>query len=191
MIEIWKDVVDFEGLYQVSNLGGFQRHPDKQSTNKYRKSTKTLERAAHVNRLGYLYATMSKDGVSCKRTIHQLVAVAFLPNASYGSVINHKDGVKHNNAVTNLEVTTAQGNNLHAHKLGLTPKPGVSVYHNVHTIRSRYKNKTYTYYVAKVKDNYKVIYWKQFTCEIEAAKAVDAFLDSISDTQRQRNFPKP
>ena len=188
MIEVWKDVVGFEGLYEVSNFGGFRRHPAKQSTNKYT-TPMPLERKTHVNRLGYLYATMSKDHVPRKCTVHQLVAVAFIPNAAYGDVVNHIDGDKQNNALSNLEVVTSQGNNLHAHRTGLTPKPGASVYHNVHIRLSKYKDKTYTYYIAKVKDMRKVILWKQFTSEIEAAKAVDVFLDSIGDTQRQRNFP--
>lgn len=188
MCEIWKDVKDFEDLYQVSSLGNVRRHPDKQSKNKYI-TPKPLPRAVALNRFGYLYTTLSKDGKSVKKTVHQLVAAAFL-NASYGEVINHKDGDKLNNAVTNLEVTTHQLNNLHAHKLGLNRKPGKSAYHNVHIRHSKYKDKTYTYFVAKVKDNYKILLNKQFTCEIDAARAVDAFLDSIGDTQRQRNFPK-
>ena len=188
MSEIWRDIVDFEGLYQVSSLGNVRRHPDKQSKNKY-VTPKPLSRALHENRDGYLYATLSRNGKACKRTVHQLVATSFLPNAVYGCVINHLNGNKKDNRVSNLEVTTHQGNNLHAHKNGLTPKPGKSVYHNVHIRLSRYKDKTYTYYVAKIKDNYKILFIKQFTCEIEAAKAVDDFLDSIGDTKRQRNFP--
>lgn len=190
MCEIWKDVFEYESLYQISSLGNFRRHPDKQSKNIY-VTPKPLERKTHQNRLGYLYATLSRNGVMTKKTVHQMVAVAFIPNTKYGDVVNHLDGNKHNNAVTNLEVTTAQGNNLHAHKSGLITKPGVSIYHNVHIRKSKYKDKTYTYYIAKVKDNYKILINKQFTCEIEAAKAVDAFLDSIGDTQRQRNFPVP
>lgn len=190
MQEVWKSVVEFEGLYQVSNLGNFRRDPAKQTPNKYRKP-KPLERKTHLNRLGYLYATLCKQNVHVKRTIHQLVAVAFIPNAKYGDIVNHLDGNKLNNAVTNLEITTTQGNNLHAHKIGLMPKPGSSVYHNVHIVREKYKDKIYTYYAAKIKNMGKIIFNKQFTCEIEAAKAVDAFLDSIEDTQRKRNFPKP
>ena len=187
MCEIWKNVLEYENLYQVSNLGNFRRHPNKQSQNKYR-ITKPLQRALHLNRLGYLYATLSKNGFSSKKTVHLLVAVAFL-GACYGDVINHLDGDKTNNHVSNLEITSHHGNNLHAHRLGLSPKPGASIYHNVHIRRSKYKDKVYTYYVAKVKDNYKILLHKQFTDEIDAAKAVDAFLDSIGDTNRQRNFP--
>ena len=190
MQEEWKDIVDFEGLYQVSNLGNVRRHPDKQSKNKYR-TPMVLARKTSLNRLGYPYATLSQNGVTCKKTVHQLVAAAFIPNFSYGNVVNHKDGNKQNNSIDNLEACSAQDNNLHAHKMGLTPKPGNSRFHNVRIRKSSYKNKVYTYFAAKVKDNYTVIFNKQFVSEIDAAAAVDAFLDSIGDTKRARNFPRP
>lgn len=190
MTEIWKDVVEFEGLYQVSNLGNVRRHPDKQSKNKYR-AAKPLARAININRLGYLYASFYKDGKTVKKTVHQLVAAAFIPGFQYGDEVNHNDGNKQNNSLDNLIPCTSQVNNLHAHRTGLMPKPGASKYHNVHIRLSRYKDKVYTYYVAKVKDAGKILINKQFTCEVEAAKAVDAFLDSIGDTSRARNFSKP
>lgn len=190
MLEIWKDVVEFEGLYQVSDHGNVRRHPDKQSKYKYR-TVKPLSRAVTPNRLGYLYASFYKDGKTIKKTVHQLVAAAFIPGFQYGDAVNHEDGNKQNNSLDNLIPCTPQVNNLHAHRTGLMPKPGASKYHNVHIRLSRYKEKTYTYYVAKVKDMGKILINKQFTCEVEAAKAVDAFLDSIGDTHRARNFSKP
>lgn len=189
MCEVWRDVVDFEGLYQISNLGGFRRHPDKQSRCKYR-TPKSLERRTHLNRLGYLYATLCKGNISSKKTIHQMVAAAFIPGFKYGMTVNHLDGEKLNNAVSNLEMCTAQDNNLHAHKVGLQVKPGKSRYHNVRTHYSRDKARIVSY-AARVKNMYETIYYERFDTEEEAAKAVDAFLDSIGDTRRNRNFPTP
>ena len=203
MFENWKDVVDYEGLYQVSSLGKIRRHPDKQSKNKYR-TVKTLERKVHENKLGYLYATLCKDTVTVKKTVHQLVLAAFNPNFSYGNVVNHKDGNKHNNTLENLEACTHQGNNLHAHKTGLTPKPGkTSKFHNVYPQYSR-DGKTITSYSARIKDMYETVYYERFkteeeampedeapTIEEEAAYAVDSFLNKIGDTQRSRNFLTP
>ncbi len=188
MSEVWKDVIDFEGLYQVSDFGNFRRHPEKQSKNKYR-TPKSLDRKVQLNRDGYVLVDLCKENKKYKKTMHQLVAAAFMPNFVYGTEINHNDGNKENNHVDNLIPCTSQQNNLHQHRTGLCPKPGRSIYHNVHIVKSRYKDKTYTYYQAKVKDMKKVIFMKQFTDEIEAAKAVDIFLDSIGDTQRARNFP--
>lgn len=190
MNEDWKDVVDFEGLYEVSNYGNVRRHPDKQSKNKYR-TPMGLERKTSLNRLGYPYATLCQEGKACKKTVHQLVAAAFIPGFVYGDTVNHLDGNKQHNNIKNLEACTNQDNNLHAHKMGLTPKPGISKYHNVHIRKSNYKDKTYVYYVAKIKDDYRVIFNKQFTSELDAALAVDAFLNSIQDTKRARNFKHP
>lgn len=188
MPEAWKDVVDFEGLYQVSNHGKFRRHPDKQSKNKYR-ITKSLDRKTQLNRDGYVLVDLCKENKKYKKTMHQLVAAAFIPGFVYGQEINHDDGNKENNTVSNLVPCSSQQNNLHQHRTGLAPKPGRSIYHNVHIRLSKYKDTVYTYYVAKVKDMRKVIFMKQFKNEIDAAHAVDQFLDSIGDTQRARNFP--
>lgn len=185
MSEIWKDVVDFEGLYQVSSFGNFRRHPNKQRKNGASKLTK--------NRLGYFYASLCKDGVKSKKTIHQLVAAAFIPNFKYGDAVNHIDGIKSNNHVSNLEKTTCSYNNAHANTLPSYKKPGKSKYRNVFISHRKYygKNKvsTYTAYTAMINIDCKRIYIGQYKDEIDAAKAVDRYLDSIGDTLRIRNFP--
>lgn len=188
MCEEWRDVVDFEGKYQISNLGNFRRHPDAQNKNKY-VVPKPLERKTHINRLGYPYATLSLNNKNSKKTIHQMVAAAFIDGFVYGLEINHKNGIKTDNRVSNLEITTSQDNNLHAHKIGLMPKPGKSIYHNVHIRKSYYKDSVYITYMAMVKINGKSVYIGQSKVEVEAAKMVDSYLDSIGDIQRNRNFP--
>ena len=62
-----------------------------------------------------------KDKRSIKRTIHRLVAIAFLPNPNNLKYVNHIDGNKHNNTVSNLEWCTNSENVLHARKTGLNP----------------------------------------------------------------------
>jgi len=187
MREIWKNIINFEDLYQISNKGSFRRHPDKQC--KTCKNPKPLKRGIFKNRLGYLYICLSKNNKTCKKTVHQVMAAAFLPNFTYGMHVNHIDGNKTNNYLSNIEITTFTDNNLHAHKLGLIPKPGKSIYHNVNIrVDKRHKNPKKSY-LAAIKSNSKRIFCKYFKSEIEAAKAVDAFLDSINDTKRNRNFP--
>ena len=186
MSEIWKNIVEFEDLYQVSSFGNIRRHPDKQSKNKYRKP-KELVRKTAINYLGYAYATLCKNNCPVKKTVHQLVAAAFIPGFKYGMVVNHLDGNKLNNSVSNLEKVTYQDNNLHAHKTGLMPKPGKSIYRNVYISLKR--DQVTPVYFAKVKDMYKTVFYQRCESEIEAAKAVDKYLDSINDTKRGRNFP--
>lgn len=61
------------------------------------------------------------------RAVHRLVALAFLPNPDSLPVVNHKDGNKHNNAVTNLEWATHSANSKHAHDTGLRPPTNVGL----------------------------------------------------------------
>ena len=184
-MEIWKDAVGFEGLYQISNKGNFRKHENR--VTQYTK--KPLIRKQQTNRLGYKYVDLFKDQKKYKRTVHQLVAAAFIPNFKYGDIINHIDGNKANNCLENLEKVTASQNELHAHRIGLHKKSGKSKYHHVHIRHSHYKNSVYTFYVAQVKINGIRHYIMQSTDEVEAAKAVDAYLDSIHDTDHLRNFP--
>lgn len=180
MQEYWKDVVDFEGIYQVSNKGNFRRNPLNPRKAVYPK---------FINRLGYEYVSLCLKGVKTNKTIHQLVAAAFIPNFKYGMHINHLDGIKTNNHLCNLELTNSVHNNTHAHTLTTTFKRGKSKYRNV-SIRldKRHKNQKPSY-IAGIKINTERHYIGSFNDEIEAARAVDAYLDKIGDTIRLRNFP--
>jgi hypothetical protein len=180
MKEIWKDVVDFEGIYEISNFGNFRRNPLKSRKAKYPKL---------LNRLGYEYIGISKDGKRTNKTVHQMVAAAFIPNFKYGMHVNHINGIKHDNTLTNLELSNHVHNNTHAHTLPTAYKPGKSKYFNV-SIRKDKRNKNPRFdYVASIKINSIRHYIGTFLTEIEAAKAVDNYLDKIGDTLRIRNFP--
>lgn len=75
-----------------------------------------------VNSNGYLKVTLHKDGSTCTRQVHILVAQQFIPNPDNLPVVNHIDGNKQNPNVTNLEWCTQQENVIHAHKTGLQKK---------------------------------------------------------------------
>lgn len=103
MEEIWKDVVGYEGLYQVSNMGrvksicSFVRL----------QNGELMKKKPHVlkpqNRVGYKCVNLFKEGRSHTVSIHRLVAKAFLPNCHNYPIVNHKDENKTNNNVENLE----------------------------------------------------------------------------------------
>ena len=98
MKEIWKDIKDYEGLYQVSNLGRVKRIT----------TGRVLKPLKHAN--GYLMVKLSKNSIVYTKTVHRLVAEAFIPNPEHKSEINHIDENKTNNTVSNLEWMTRKEN---------------------------------------------------------------------------------
>lgn len=101
MVEIWKDIVGYENLYQVSNFGNVRSFKHKKpKLLKPRKDSK-----------GYLQIVLSNHNKSRKNfLIHRLVAQAFIPNPKNYPVINHKDENPLNNNVSNLEWCTQKYN---------------------------------------------------------------------------------
>ena len=90
-IEVFKDVVGFEGIYFVSNFGNI-----KNSKGKIMKPRKDKD--------GYLLINLCRDKKSTTFKVHRLVAIAFIPNFdTLKNEVNHKDEVKSNNEVSNLE----------------------------------------------------------------------------------------
>jgi hypothetical protein len=116
MNEIWKDVIGYEGLYQVSNLGRIKSLPKYDRKGRFHPE----QLKAQVNNGGgYLVVNLKHNGCQKMRTVHRLVAEAFLDNPNKYPVVNHIDGNKKNNCLTNLEFCTHSSNMLHAVKLGL------------------------------------------------------------------------
>lgn len=95
-VEEWLDVVGYEGLYQVSNLGRIK------SLNYNRTGKEAIISPNNLN-TGYLQVILCKNGKTKHHTIHRLVAMAFLPNTDNLPQVNHKDENKENNCVENLE----------------------------------------------------------------------------------------
>lgn len=107
MEEIWKDVVGYEGLYQVSNMGNVK------SLNwKKQGYPKNLWLKPHKK--GYWQVELAKDGVKKCFVVHRLVALAFIPNPHGYSQVNHKDENKRNNCVDNLEWCNASYNAIYS-----------------------------------------------------------------------------
>lgn len=187
-MEIWKDIEGYEDCYQVSNFGAV-RSKEHEVPCKGGKTriVKSKLRAAQVNPRGYSIVVLCKENKLKTFTVHQLVAQAFIPGFTKGTEINHKDGNPANPSVDNLEVSNRSHNQLHAVSTGLRPKVGISQYKNVSYVRNpRAKSR----WAASINHAGKSSYgWKTFMTEEEAAKHVDALLDSIGDTQRLRNFP--
>lgn len=111
--EIWKDVEGYEGYYKVSNLGRVKSLP--------RNGTINTERIMKpkLSKTGYLTVHLRKSGYSKHKKIHRLIAIAFIEKVEGKEIINHKDGDKLNNSISNLEWCTYKENSQHAHDTGL------------------------------------------------------------------------
>lgn len=188
-MEIWKDVAGYEDHYEVSDLGRI-RSKDHYAACKggHTRLCRGVLRKPQLNQNGYSFIVLCKEGKLKGFTIHQLVAHAFIPGFTLGTEINHKNGVRTDPRLTNIEVSNPSHNQLHAVRTGLRPKTGSSKYRNVSFIRNQ---KAKARWAACIKHAGKSSFgWKTFMTEIEAAEYVDILLDSIGDTQRLRNFPK-
>ena len=113
LIEEWRDVVGFEGLYQVSNLGrvkGLDRLVDTNINNVDKRISKGKLLKPQFNNKGYKRVNLCKNGTFKSVFVHRLVAEAFIPNPNNYPVVNHKDENKQNNCVENLEWCTQKYN---------------------------------------------------------------------------------
>lgn len=104
-MENWKEVV-CNPNYEVSDTG------------RVRRCGSVRDRAVR-DRKGYLALELHSGGKRSTKSVHRLVAEAFIPNPDNKPEVNHLDGDKHNNVVSNLEWTTTSENCQHAYDTGL------------------------------------------------------------------------
>lgn len=120
MTTIFKDIQEYEGLYQVGDNGVIYSLPKTWVTGNggVRKHNGKIV-VPVKGRADYIYAGLSKNGIKTNKLIHRLVAIAFIPNPLNLPEVNHLDGDKENCAVSNLEWSTHRDNVIHAHETGL------------------------------------------------------------------------
>lgn len=122
--EEWRPVVGYEGIYEVSNLanvksfahdrphwmGGVRHYPERLMKQK-------LDH-------GYPMVRLTKNHIPKHKKVHRLIAEVFIPNPENKPCINHIDGVRNNNQLSNLEWCTYSENNLHAYRVNgrINPK---------------------------------------------------------------------
>ena len=98
--EVWRDIVGYEGVYQVSDKGDVHsvKRRDVMGRECGGRTLKSLR-----NKNGYLHVHLYKNGIMKSKWIHRLVAEVFIPNPEKFLEVNHRDEVKDNNELSNLE----------------------------------------------------------------------------------------
>lgn len=133
--EEWKSIKGYEGIYEVSNFGQV-RSLDRliRASNGVTRRTKGRDLKPQKNRGGYLFVNLKVNGINNFQRIHRLVAINFILGEDLKLHINHKNGIKTDNNIDNLEWTTQKENNSHARKLGLNKHEGENHYSSKITI---------------------------------------------------------
>lgn len=111
MNEIWKPVVGYEGLYEVSNLGrvkALERVVKFGLVSRYTRPEHLIK--GFLRQDGYIAIGLSRDGGTIHFPAHRLVAMAFIPNPNNYPIINHKNEIRNDNRVENLEWCTQSYN---------------------------------------------------------------------------------
>lgn len=113
--EQWRSIAGYEGIYAISDFGNVMSMDYKGSG-----LPGLLKPLCGAK---YLRVCLCRNGKESYASIHSLVMLAFVGIRPAGMQINHKDGVKKNNSLSNLEYCTSQENNLHALRNGLRALP--------------------------------------------------------------------
>lgn len=115
----WADVRGYEGFYQVSSDGRVKRLQGHVASGNSTISIKERILACSPDASGYRCVVLSRRGVRTSTRVHRLVAIAFIPNPFNKTDVNHINGNKADNRVSNLEWNTRAENVAHEFSTGL------------------------------------------------------------------------
>jgi len=118
-IETWRAIAGYESFYQVSDAGRVRSHDRVVDDAKgQRRLNGKVLRPGLVS--GYEQVVLCQKSLLKSFYVHRIVAVAFIGPCPAGKQVNHRDGDKLNNRLSNLEYVTAAQNTQHAYRMGLS-----------------------------------------------------------------------
>jgi len=175
--EIWKDIPNYEGLYQASNFSRFRgvdRIVDiKRKSGIYKRPIKAQILKMHRSVIGYSMVFLCNGNTGKLHYAHRILAELFIPNPENKPQVNHINGIKTDFYISNLEWVTDSENKKHAYKTGLIK------------IRKGYDNSTSkTVYRYDLNGNLIGVYPNT----IEAAKSIGVLPSRISRACLNKNF---
>jgi len=108
--EIWENVVGYDGLFKVSSLGNIVKLKDNNIDYYITK---------RISKHGYCIATFNFNNKTKQVLVHRIIAIAFVPNPENKPEVNHKNSIRDDNRIENLEWVTHKENCIHSYKYGL------------------------------------------------------------------------
>lgn len=175
--EVWKDVIGYEGLYQVSNLGRVKHLPGiVEDKNGVKKFVREKIKSHTISEDGYHSVSLYKNNVVEYFMVHRLVLSIFKPSRLQSELeVNHKDGNKDNNSLSNLEWVTGSENIQKGVELGTTNRRSVEFYKRMGSSGRK---------VINILDN------KEFETMTEAAKYYNVSVDVVSKSCKENRCIK-
>lgn len=137
-MEIWKDIVGYNGKYQVSNTGKVR------STN-YNNTHQTKELKQKINRFGFMEIRLSKNNIAKSYMVARLVAIHFIPNPYYKEEVIHISKDKTDNRVENLKWAYHSESKHHMYNKGCRKQKGTKT-------KITFRGKNYNTYLAIARD---------------------------------------
>jgi len=115
-MEKWKDIKGYEWFYQVSDNGRVKSLSRKKSSWMWNYKRKEMILKPWLMTIWYFSVVLSKNWISTTKYIHRLISQAFILNPESKKTVNHKNWIKEDNRIENLEWSTQAENNLHAYE---------------------------------------------------------------------------
>ena len=138
--EVWKPIKDYNSVYEVSNFGRVKSLARTVLFNHLKFGSCSLSYEDKISKqtkakCGYLFVSLTNEkGESKIYRVHRLILEAFTPNHENKPFVNHIDGDKHNNELSNLEWCTSSENMIHAYENGLATKISGKDHHQSKTV---------------------------------------------------------